>query len=61
MLTPSTAELVADALPADFNMTYLALNFSSFCNGVSQLHGVASRELLHPYWPSQQKPIDYQD
>ncbi|MGE3877669.1 MAG: alpha-glucan family phosphorylase [Planctomycetota bacterium] len=42
----------ADATAADFNMTYLALNFSSFCNGVSQLHGIASRELLHSYWPS---------
>ncbi|MFO1052182.1 MAG: alpha-glucan family phosphorylase [Planctomycetota bacterium] len=42
----------ADASMVDFNMTYLALNFSSFCNGVSKLHGIASRELLHPYWPS---------
>jgi starch phosphorylase len=33
-------------------MTYLALGFSSFCNGVSVLHGVASRTLLHGYWPS---------
>ncbi|MBK8977069.1 MAG: alpha-glucan family phosphorylase [Planctomycetes bacterium] len=36
----------------EFNMTYLALSFSSFANGVSQLHGTASKELLHPYWPS---------
>jgi phosphorylase/glycogen(starch) synthase len=36
----------------DFNMTYLALHFSSVCNGVSKLHGIASRKLLHPYWPS---------
>ena len=35
----------------DFNMTVLALSFSSFCNGVSQLHGVASRKLLHSFWP----------
>lgn len=41
----------ADAAGTDFNMTYLALTFSSFCNGVSKLHGVASRELLHAYWP----------
>src|SRR6185436_2057342 len=30
-----------------FNMTYLALNFASFSNGVSKLHGKVSRELLH--------------
>ena len=42
----------ADANAVDFNMSYLALNFSSFCNGVSKLHALASRELLHPYWPS---------
>lgn len=35
-----------------FNMTYLALNFASFTNGVSQLHGIASRKLLQPFWPS---------
>jgi starch phosphorylase len=34
-----------------FNMTHLALHFSSFGNGVSRLHGVASRSLLHEYWP----------
>ncbi len=36
---------------ATFNMTYLALTFASFCNGVSKLHGEVSRELLQPYWP----------
>ena len=36
----------------DFNMTYLALNFVSYCNGVSQLHGTASRNLLHPFFPA---------
>lgn len=36
---------------SEFNMSYLALNFSSFCNGVSELHGVASQELLRSYWP----------
>ncbi len=35
----------------DFNMTYLALNFSSYCNGVSELHGSATRRLLRPFWP----------
>jgi len=34
-----------------FNMTYLALAFSSFANGVSKLHGQVSRKLLRPYWP----------
>ena len=44
-----------------FNMTYLALGFSSFCNGVSKLHGVASRGLLHDYWPrllEHEVPVD---
>ena len=35
-----------------FNMTYLAIRFSSFHNGVSKLHGVASRQLLRAFWPS---------
>ncbi len=34
-----------------FNMTYLALNFASWVNGVSKLHGEVSRKLLHPFWP----------
>jgi phosphorylase/glycogen(starch) synthase len=34
-----------------FNMTYLALSFASHVNGVSKLHGVASRQLLKPFWP----------
>ncbi len=33
-----------------FNMTYLALHFSSFVNGVSQLHGRVSQRLLQPFW-----------
>ncbi len=41
----------ADSGEPDFNMTYLALSFAEYCNGVSKLHGIASRELLHPYWP----------
>ncbi len=36
---------------ADFNMTYLAMNFAGFVNGVSQLHGVASQKLLADFWP----------
>lgn len=35
-----------------FNMTYLACSFASIVNGVSKLHGIASRELLHEYWPN---------
>lgn len=34
-----------------FNMTYLALGFSSRCNAVSRLHGIASRKLLSKFWP----------
>ncbi|MDP6425346.1 MAG: alpha-glucan family phosphorylase [Planctomycetota bacterium] len=37
--------------PGDFNMTYLALSFASVVNGVSEVHGQVSRELLHRYWP----------
>jgi phosphorylase/glycogen(starch) synthase len=40
-----------DADGHTFNMTYLALTFASYCNGVSKLHGEVSRELLHPFWP----------
>ena len=36
---------------ASFNMTYLAIGFSSFVNGVSRLHGQVSRRLLRPCWP----------
>jgi alpha-glucan phosphorylase-like protein len=31
-----------------FNMTYLALRFADFVNGVSRLHAIVSRELLKP-------------
>ena len=34
-----------------FNMTYLAMNFASWVNGVSKLHGDVSRKLLHPFYP----------
>ncbi|MBL8859122.1 MAG: alpha-glucan family phosphorylase [Planctomycetes bacterium] len=34
-----------------FNMTYLAMNFAGFVNGVSRLHGEVSQKLLHPFWP----------
>ena len=35
----------------EFNMTYLALSFAGFANGVSQLHGEVSKDLLRTYWP----------
>jgi phosphorylase/glycogen(starch) synthase len=34
-----------------FNMTLLALHFAGFVNGVSQMHGEVSRELLAAFWP----------
>ncbi len=34
----------------EFNMTYLAMNFAGFVNGVAKLHGIASQKLLHPFW-----------
>ncbi len=35
----------------EFNMTYLAMNFAGYVNGVSKLHGLASQKLLHAFWP----------
>jgi len=34
-----------------FNLTRLALQFSSRVNGVSRMHGAVSRKLLRSYWP----------
>lgn len=34
-----------------FNMSYLAMNFAAFVNGVSKLHGEVSQKLLNPFWP----------
>ncbi len=34
-----------------FNMTYLAMSFAGFVNGVSRLHGEVSKALLKPFWP----------
>lgn len=36
---------------ASFNMTYLAMSFAGFVNGVSKLHGEVSKDLLRPFWP----------
>ena len=44
------AEDAADG--ADFNMTQLALQFSSRVNGVSRIHGEVTRALLKNHWPS---------
>jgi starch phosphorylase len=35
----------------EFNVTWLAMNFAGYINGVSKLHGVASQKLLHAFWP----------
>jgi phosphorylase/glycogen(starch) synthase len=51
----------ADGDQGSFNMTYLALNLASLANGVSDMHGVASRKLLRPLWPGlleNEVPID---
>ena len=45
----------------DFNMTYLALHFAGWVNGVSAMHGDVSRQLLRSYWPGllvDEVPID---
>jgi phosphorylase/glycogen(starch) synthase len=34
-----------------FNMTYLALYFARWVNGVSRIHGEVSKGLLHPFYP----------
>ncbi|MEQ1893239.1 MAG: alpha-glucan family phosphorylase [Planctomycetota bacterium] len=51
----------ADGEKGTFNMTYLALHFASYANGVSDMHGTASRKLLKPFWPGlleSEIPID---
>jgi phosphorylase/glycogen(starch) synthase len=41
----------AEGEKSSFNMTYLALHFASVANGVSAMHGQASKKLLRPVWP----------
>jgi glycogen phosphorylase/synthase len=51
----------AEGEKGNFNMTYLALNFASFANGVSEMHGTASKKLLQPFWPGlleSEVPVD---
>ncbi len=46
----------------NFEMTVLALNFSSFANGVSRLHGEVSRHMWNRLWksvPLAETPITY--
>lgn len=46
----------------DFNMAYLAIRGCGSVNGVSQLHGVVSRELfrnLFPRWPENEIPVGF--
>lgn len=46
----------------NFEMTVLALRFSSFANGVSRLHGEVSRHMWNRLWksvPLAETPIDY--
>jgi len=41
--------------PADanesFNMAFFAIHLSSAANGVSKLHGLVTRKMVHPMWP----------
>lgn len=39
-----------DGESGSFNMTYLAMGFANFVNGVSKVHGEVSQGLLHPFW-----------
>ena len=52
--------------PADenepFGMTVLALKMAAYSNGVSELHGVVSRDMWQPLWPNvpvQEVPIGH--
>lgn len=37
--------------PAVFNMAHMGLRLGQRANGVSQLHGIVSREMFSPLWP----------
>ncbi len=46
----------------EFNMAYLAMSFSSFINGVSELHSQVSRKMWQMSWPdvpNDEIPIEY--
>jgi starch phosphorylase len=42
-----------------FGLTPLALRFSAFANGVSDLHGAVAREMWSAIWPGQATPIGH--
>lgn len=49
-----------DAKRNNFNMTILAMNFASYCNGVSALHGEVTRKMFHYLYeniPEEEVPI----
>ncbi|GAB6181544.1 glycosyltransferase family 1 protein [Desulfotomaculum defluvii] len=49
-----------DAKRNNFNMTILAMNFASYCNGVSMLHGDVTRKMFHYHYdniPEEEVPI----
>ena len=48
-------EAVADG----FGLTPLALRFSAYANGVSELHGEVAREMWAPLWPQGEPPIGH--
>src|SRR5688500_18520275 len=42
-----------------FGLTPLALRFSAYANGVSELHGEVAREMWAPLWPEAAPPIGH--
>ncbi len=42
-----------------FGLTPLALRFSAYANGVSELHGEVAREMWSPLWPEAEAPIGH--
>ena len=42
-----------------FGLTPLALRFSAYANGVSELHGEVAREMWAPLWPESEPPIGH--
>ena len=42
-----------------FGLTPLALRFSAYANGVSELHGEVAREMWAPLWPGAEPPIGH--
>jgi glycogen phosphorylase len=42
-----------------FGLTPLALRFSAYANGVSELHGEVARKMWAPLWPEAEPPIGH--